>query len=434
MAYFQAIAGFSVFIFIAYLFSSHKGRIDWKLVVSGLLLQFFLCLILTKVPFFVDMFMFLSKCFVKLLDFSVHGAQFLFGDLAKNNEAYKNVKHNLGFIFAFQVLPPIVFFSTLTSGLYYLGVLQKIVYGMAWIMSKTMRISGAESLSASANIFLGQTESPLLVKPFIPNMTKSEMLCVMTCGMATIAGGVMAAYISFLGGDTEIGRTTFAAHLLMASIINTPAGIVFSKIILPQTEPTEQKLTLSKEKFGSNLIEALSNGATDGVKLAVSVGGMLLAFIAVIALVNYLFVKTGYWIGVNDWITESTNHRYLGLSMEYILGIICMPIAWLMGVPWSEAMQVGSLLGQKTVINEFVSYVNLADMKNAGTLSNKSIIISTFALCSFANFSSIAIQIGGISIMAPGKQGMISELGFRALLAASLACCSSGILAGLIIA
>lgn len=433
MAYFQGIAGLILFIFIAYLVSSDKKAIDWKLVVAGLMMQLAFSIILTKVPFFVDVFLFLSRGFVKLLDFSLFGAQFLFGDLAKNSQSFADVKHNMGFIFAFQVLPSIVFFSTFTSGLYYLGILQKVVYGMAWVMSKTMRISGAESLSAAGNIFLGQTEAPLLIKPFIPQMTRSEMLCLMTGGMATIAGGVMAAYIAFLGGDTHEGRVTFAAHLLTASIMNAPAGIVFAKIILPETHKIDLNLKLNKEKFGSNLIDALANGASDGVKLAANVGGMLLAFIAVIALVNYIFMKTGYWMGINDFITQSTNQQFDGLSMQYILGQIYRPVAWLMGVPWKETLQVGSLLGQKTVINEFVSYIDLAEMKNSGSLSTKSIIIATFALCGFSNFSSIAIQMGGISIMAPSKKSMIAELGFKALLAASLACFASGIWAGLII-
>jgi CNT family concentrative nucleoside transporter len=242
MAYIQALAGFLTFVLIAYLFSSYKKAIDWKLVITGLVLQVMFSLVLTKVPIFVDVFLLLSKCFVKLLDFSLYGAQFLFGDLAKNSQSFSNVKHNIGFIFAFQVLPTIIFFSTITSGLYYLGVLQKIVYSMAWLMSKTMPIFGSESLSAAGNIFLGQTEAPLLVKPFIPNMPRSEMLCLMTGGMATIAGGVMAAYISFLGGDTHEGRVIFAAHLLTASIMNAPAGIVFAKILIPETEQIAQTL------------------------------------------------------------------------------------------------------------------------------------------------------------------------------------------------
>jgi CNT family concentrative nucleoside transporter len=433
MSYFQALAGFLFFLFTAWFFSSNRKNINWKLVLSGLCLQLFLSLLLTKVPFFVDIFMFLSRCFVKLLDFSLYGAVFLFGDLAKNSGAFSDVKHNLGFIFAFQVLPTIVFFSTFTSGLYYLGILQKVVFAMAWLMSKTMKISGAESLSAAGNIFLGQTEAPLLVKPFISNMTRSEMLCLMTGGMATIAGGVMAAYIAFLGGDSVEGRITFAAHLLTASIMNAPAGIVFAKILLPETEKINTQLKLNKEKFGTNLIDALSNGASEGVKLAANVGGMLLAFIAVVAFVNFIFQKTGFWLGINSWIAESTSGKFDALSMQYILGQIYRPVAWFMGVPWNESLQVGSLLGQKTVINEFVSYIELTELKNKNLLSSHTIVICTFALCGFSNFSSIAIQLGGISIMAPTRKSVISELGFRALLAASLACFSSGIWAGILL-
>lgn len=433
MLYIQATFGYLFFIGIAFLFSNSRKSINYQLVISGLLLQFILAILLLKTPFFVDAFQFVSKCFVRVLDFSLVGAEFLFGDLAKNSASTGNVKHSMGFIFAFQVLPTIIFFSTLTSGLYFLGVLQKLVYGMAWLMSKTMKISGAESISAVSNIFLGQTEAPLLIKPFIPTMTKSEILCVMTGGMATIAGGVMAAYIQFLGGNDEAAKIAFASYLLTASVINVPAGIVFAKILYPEQNEINRELKVNKDSLGANLIDALSIGASDGVKLAANVGAMLLAFIALIALINYGFVKIGQVSGLNDIINTTTAGRFSVLNMQYILGQVYRVFAFFMGIPWNETLQVGSLLGQKTVINEFVSYLDLSQMKNAGTLSTKSIYISTFALCGFSNFSSIAIQVGAISILAPNQRSNLSELGFRALLAASLACFMSGLWAGVLL-
>lgn len=433
MAFLQPILGFFSLIFIAWICSTARKSIDWRLVISGLVLQLVLCLLLTQASISVSIFHFVSKGFVRLLDFSLYGAQFLFGDLAKNSNALKDVKHNLGFIFCFQVMPTIIFFSALTSGLYYLGILQKVVFGFAWLMSKTMKISGAESLSAAGNIFLGQTEAPLLVKPFIATMTKSEILCLMSGGMATLAGGVMAAYIALLGGDSDQSRIAFATHLLTASVMNAPAAIVFAKILLPETETIDAKLKLNQENFGVNVIDAIAKGASDGVKLAANVAGMLLAFIALTAFLNYLFQLVGNYSGINDLIIASSNGYYKTLSLEYILGQICRPIAFLIGIPWAETLQVGSLIGQKTVINEFVSYIDLAEMQNNKSLSPHSILISTFALCGFSNFSSIAIQLGGLGMLAPNQQSNIAKLGFKAILAASLACFLSAFWAGIIL-
>lgn len=429
----QGLLGLGVFLLIGYVFSHNKKGIDWRLIISGLLLQLVLSVMLLKTPLLVDVFHFISKCFVKVMDFSLIGAQFVFGDLAKNSLAVSNAKHNLGFIFAFQVLPTIVFFSMLTSGLYYAGILQKVVWALAWVMSKTMRISGAESLSAAGNIFLGQTEAPLLIKPFIPQMTKSEIMCVMTGGMATIAGGVMAAYIQFMGGTEMESKIQFASYFITASIMNAPAGIAFAKLIYPQTEVIDAQLNINKEKFGANLMEALTIGVTEGVKLAANVGAMLLAFIALIALLNYILEFAGGVIGVNPYINNITNGIFSRFNMQFILGELYRIFAFLMGVPWGETLQVGSLLGQKTVLNEFLSYIDLAQMKEDGSISRQSVIISTFALCGFSNFSSIAIQVGAMSVMAPQKRAVFAEMGFRALLAASLACFTSGIWAGLLL-
>lgn len=424
MNYFKGLIGILVLLLVAFIFSANKKAVDWRLVGIGVVLQAFFGYMITKVEFVASIFESVSRGFVKFLSFSEAGATFIFGDLATNT---------FGFIFAFQVLPTIIFFSTVSAGLYYMGVLQKIVFGIAWVMSRTMRLSGPESLSAAGNIFLGQTEAPLLVRPFIPTMSKSELMCLMTGGMATIAGGVLAGYVAFLGGDSLEEQSKFAAYLLGASIMNAPAAIVMSKIMIPevQKEKINNKLEVNQENMGVNLIDAMSIGASEGLKLALNVGGMLLAFIAVIAAFNYVLSGLiGEWTGLNAFVVSSTEGQFSGFSLEYILGQIFRVFAWVIGVQWSETLQVGSLLGQKTVINEFVAYLSLAEMKEAGGLSPKSIVIATYALCGFSNFSSIAIQVGGIGSIAPNQQGNLSKLGMQALLAATLACMMTATIAG----
>lgn len=425
----RGAGGLLVLVGIAVLFSKNRKAIDWRLVGFGLGLQILFGVLVTQVPIVADGFAFVSRLFVKLLSFSQSGAEFLFGNLANPSN-----NGGLGFIFAFSVLPTIIFFSTVSAGLYYLGVLQKIVFGIAWVMSKGMRMSGAESLSAAGNIFLGQTEAPLLVRPFISRMTKSELMCLMTGGMATLAGGVLAAYVAFLGGDDPNQQAIFAAHLLTASIMNAPAGIVLAKILVPETEPEKinTELEVNEEQLGVNLVDALSRGAGDGLKLAANVGGMLLAFIAVIALLNYILIKLGSLTGLNDFVIASTNGQFNGFSFQYILGQVFRIFAFIMGVPWQDTLQVGSLLGQKTAVNEFVAYLDLANMKAAGTLGPKALVMSTYALAGFSNFSSIAIQIGGIGSMAPNQQGNLSKMGFLALLGASLACMMTATIAGML--
>jgi len=436
MEYLRGFLGILILVFFAYLLSSYRKKIDWKLVATGIALQIVIALLVLKVPLVRNAFDAIGSGFVKFLGFAAYGAQFLFGDLARNSDAVENSRHNLGFLFAFQALPTVIFFSSVTTGLYYLGILQKVVYGFAWIMTKTMRLSGAESLSAAGNIFLGQTEAPLLVRPFINKMTQSELHCLMTGGMATIAGSVMGAYITFLGGTDPEQLAKFATYLLCASIMNAPAAIVMSKIFLPETEPEkiDKSLRVNKESIGVNVIDAFATGAADGLKLALNIGAMLLAFIAIIYAMNWILVDgIGNWTGLNAIIVESTNGAFNGLSLQYIFGQIFRIFAFAMGVSWSEALQVGSLLGQKMVINEFVAYLSLADMKTAGLLSEKSIIISAYAICGFANFSSIAIQIGGIGGMAPDRQHDLSRLGIKALFAASLATMMSGTIAGALV-
>lgn len=424
MDYLRGILGILVLVIFATIFSSNRRNIDWRLVGIGILLQAVFGIMITKVGFVADIFTQVSAGFVKFLSFSEQGSEFIFGELATDS---------FGFIFAFQVLPTIIFFSTVSAGLYYLGILQKVVFGIAWIMSRTMRLSGAESLSAAGNIFLGQTEAPLLVKPFIPSMSRSELMCLMTGGMATIAGGVLAGYVAFLGGDDPVEKTRFATYLLGASIMNAPAAIVISKIIIPEEKDSklDEHLDISEKVTDVNLIDAMSRGASEGLRLSLNVGAMLLAFIAVIAAFNFLLSGIiGEFFGLNTLVVNTTNGAFSGFSLEYLLGQVFRVFAWVIGVEWKDTLEVGSLLGQKTVINEFVAYLGLAEMKEAGTLSPKSLVIATYALCGFSNFSSIAIQVGGIGSIAPGQQGNLSKLGMRALLAATIACLMTATIAG----
>lgn len=420
-------------IAIAWALSKNRKQVDFKLVAIGLVLQIAIALLIANVTFVNQAFSYLSAGFVKFLNFGLQGAEFLYGDLARNSDSSEDVNHSLGFLFAFQALPSVIFFSAVSAALYYLGVLQKVVYGFAWLMAKTMRLSGAESLSAAGNIFMGQTEAPLLVKPFIKNMTSSELNCLMTGGMATIAGSVLGAYVSFLGGGDPEQQQLFATYLLSASIMNAPAAIIMAKIFMPENEPKkiDSNLVVNKENVGKNLIDAIANGTSDGVKLALNIGAMLLAFIAIVFTVNWILVDgIGEWTGLNAFVTRTTDGAFDGFSLQYILGQLFRVFAFIMGVDWAETINVGSLLGQKFVINEFIAYLSLADLKQAGMLSEKSIIISTYALCGFANFSSIGIQIGGIGSMAPNRQADLSSLGFKALLAATLATMMTATIAG----
>jgi CNT family concentrative nucleoside transporter len=428
MDYVRGLLGLLFLIGVAFLLSGNRKKIDWRLVAIGIALQIVIGLAIAKVGFVRYVFEFASEKFVLFLGFAREGSKFVFGSLATDTS-------NTGFIFAFQALPTVIFFSAVTAGLYYLGILQKIVFGFAWVMTKTMRLSGSESLSAAANIFMGQTEAPLLVRPFIAGMTKSELFCLMVGGMATIAGSVLATYVGLLGGGSVEEKTLFATYLLCASIMNAPAAIVLSKIFCPQDEPEkiDARLKVNKGQIGVNLVDALATGAADGLKLALNIGGMLIAFIAIIYAVNWILVDfVGAVTGLNEFVVSSTNGAFNGFSLQYILGQVFRVFAFAMGVEWSQTLQVGSLLGQKMVINEFVAYVDLSQMKAAGLLDEKSIRIATYALCGFANFSSIAIQIGGIGGMAPGRQGDLSKLGLKAMLAASLATMMTATIAGAI--
>ncbi|GAA4834927.1 NupC/NupG family nucleoside CNT transporter [Algivirga pacifica] len=422
----RGVLGILMFVGIAWAFSINRKQISWRVVGAGLALQILFGFLVTRVELVADIFNAISNAFVTFLGYSTNGAMFIFGDLA-------NASGSMGFIFAFKVLPTIIFFAAVSSGLYYLGVLQKIVYVIAYIMARTMGLSGAESMSAAGNIFLGQTEAPLLVKPFIKNMTRSELMCLMTGGMATMAGGVLAGYVSFLGGGDPLEEVKYASYLLSASIMNAPAAIVMSKILIPETQPDEidTELKVNPEKIGANLIDAIANGTVDGLRLALNVGAMLISFIAIIYAINGGLGYLGSFGGVNEWIESSTDGQFQDLSLQYILGQVFRVFAFMMGVDWTESLRVGSLLGQKTVINEFIAYSDLASLKSTGILSEKAIVISTYALCGFSNFSSIAIQIGGIGGIAPSRQSDLSSLGMIALLGASMACMMTGTIAGI---
>jgi CNT family concentrative nucleoside transporter len=427
--------GLLFIIGVAVLLSSSRRAIDWRLVVIGVVIQIVFGVIISRVEVARLVFDYISSKFVIFLSFAQKGGEFLYGDLSRNSNGNPDVRHNLGFLFVFQALPTVIFFSAVTAGLYFLGVLQKIVYVFAWVMSRTMKISGAESLCVAANIFVGQTEAPLLVKPFIPTMTKSELHTLMVGGMAHISGSVLGAYVAFLGGGDPIEQAKYASYLLGASIMNAPAAIVLSKIVRPQTEPEKVNTTLvvNKDQIGVSLVDAMARGASDGMKLAINIVAMLLAFIAIVYAVNWILVDfVGHYTGLNEFVVSSTNGTFKGFSLQYILGQGFRIFAFFMGVDWNETLQVGSLLGQKMVINEFVAYLDLANMKAAGILSEKSIRISTYALCGFANFASIAIQLGGIGGMAPTRQGDLAQLGVKAMLAASLATMMTATIAGAI--
>jgi concentrative nucleoside transporter, CNT family len=413
----RGLIGVAAFVGLATLFSSNRKAIPWRLVGAGMVLQVaiaFAVLHLAPLRVAVEA---VSRFFVAIMGFSNAGAEFLFGKLVDDQQAW-------GYLFAFKVLPSIVFFAAFTSLLYYLGILQKIVYVFAWIMSKTMKLSGAESLSASANIFIGQTEAPLLIKPYLGTMTRSELLCVMVGGMATIAGAVMVAYISFLGGPDPQQQVLFGMHLLTASVISAPAAVVAAKILLPQTEEVNRHLAVSRERIGTNMLDALANGTTDGLRLAVNVGAMLLVFTAMIALVNYLLTHwVGDWTGLNGWLARVSGGAYPVLTLQAFFGYLFAPLAWLMGVDSGSLLLAGQVIGEKTILNEFFAYTTLGRLKASGAIADpRAVVILTYALCGFSNISSIGIQIGGIGALAPNQRPTLAALGVKALIGGSIAC------------
>jgi CNT family concentrative nucleoside transporter len=422
----RGVVGLAVIIGIAWVFSAKRRQVDWKVVGIGLAFQLVLALAILYIPIVQVGFEAVGKVFVKVLDFTTIGSRFLFRDLMDVN--------SFGFIFALQILPTIIFFSALTSVLFYLGIIQKVVYALAWALNKTMKLSGAESLSTAGNIFLGQTEAPLMVKAYLEKMNRSEIFLVMTAGMATVAGGVLAAYVSFLGGDDPVMRLFFAKHLLTASVMAAPGAVVVAKILFPQTEPIDQRIEVSMDKVGSNFLDAMSNGTTEGLKLAANVGAMLLVFFAFIAMANYGFLKLGDAFGINGWVATVSNGNFKGLSLEFILGYLFAPLMWLIGVATEDITLAGRLVGEKIIASEFVGYESLATLKASGAFTyQRSIVMATYMLCGFANFASIGIQIGGIGSLAPSKRAWLSEFGFRALLGGTLASLLSATIIGMLI-
>ena len=431
----RGIGGLIVITALAYLFSSNKKRINWRLVGIGLILQFGFAFLVIKTNIGREIFGQISRFFVYLFSFAADGSQFVFGSLAIGPAA----PGTLGFFFAFQVLPTIIFFASLMTILYYLGVMQRIVQGIAWIMVRLLNTSGAESLDVAANVFIGQTEAPLVIRPYLTSLSESELFTIMTSGMAHIAGGVLAAYMQMLGLayakarglPVDASQIYFAGHLLAASIMAAPATMVVAKMLIPETgDPlTRGTVRVKIERTHSNVIEAAAGGAGDGVRLAMNVAGMLIAFIAMIALINSLLGYIGNFSGINAICQTYFNRP---LSLELLFGVVFQFVAFIIGVPWADALNVGSLMGIKLVVNEFVAYFRMADMISAGQLSNKSIVIATYALCGFANFSSIAIQIGGISPLAENRRGDIARLGLKAVLGGTIATWMTASIAGIL--
>src|SRR6056297_1821228 len=427
----RGLLGMVVIIILAWIFSADRKNVDWIVIAKGLAIQLILAISILYIPFVAFFFEFVGKIFVKILDFTDAGSTFLFGSIMDTD--------SMGMIFAFQILPTIIFFSALTSVLFYWGIIQVVVKGLAWLMIKAMKLSGTESLSVAGNIFLGQTESPLMIKAYLPKMNDSEMLLVMIGGMATVAGGVLAAYIGFLGGDDPVQRVLFAKHLLTASVMAAPGAIVISKVLMPQTEKIKEQIEVSMDRIGSSFLDALSNGTLEGLKLAANVGAMLLVFFAFIAFINYLFLKAGSLTNINQDIAQMTGGQYSNLSLEFILGYLFAPLMWLIGVCGEDITLVGQLLGEKLIASEFVGYTSLAELKATGSsmygkfTEYKSIIMATYMLCGFANFASIGIQIGGIGGLAPNKREFLSRNGMRALVGGTLASLMSATIIGMIL-
>ena len=423
----RGVLGVSFLIFTTYLLSNNKKAINWKTAATGLLLQLILAVGVLKISWVKMIFESAGKVFVKILDFTMEGTKFLFGDLVSAD--------NFGNVFIFSILPTVIFFAALTSILFYLGIIQKIVKVMALLLSKLLGVSGPESLSVAGNIFLGQTESPLMIKAYLEKMSKSEILLVMIGGMATVAGGVLAAYIGFLGGEDPGLKVYYAKHLLTASVMAAPGAIVISKILFPETEKINSNVEVSQEKIGSNFLDAISIGTSEGLKLAANIAAMLLVFIAFIALINYLLSGFGSILNINEWISEKT--VYSELSLELILGYIFAPVMWLIGVAKDDITLMGQLLGIKLAASEFIGYIQLSDLKDATNIIHlnyqKSIIIATYMLCGFANFASIGIQIGGIGALEPKQRKNLSKFGFKALIGGTIASLLSATIAGMII-
>jgi|TARA_A100001015_G_scaffold175607_1_gene195352 CNT family concentrative nucleoside transporter len=433
-SFFRVLLGIGGLLMVAFWLSTNRKKIDLRVIFGGLALQFFIAFGVLRVSWIEAFFGWVAEMFSLALQISIDAAGFVFGPLS-NIESMNNAFEGQGFVFAFMALPSILFFSALSSLLYYFGILQIVVRGMAWIMSRVMKLSGAESLAAAANVFVGQTEAPLIVKPYVPKMTRSEILALMIGGMATIAGSVFAIYMGMLGGPDEASRLAFGKFLLCASAMNAPAALLISKILIPEEEKVSQDLSVSKQSIGRNPIDALANGTSQGLQLALNVGAMLIAFYAVIMLANHILGWLGTFspIGeysINKHLQELSNARFESLSLQAIFGFVFAPLAWLIGVGGGDVLSVGQLIGTKTFATEFFAYMELSDMQADG-LSRKSVFLATFALCGFANFMSIGIQIGGIGSLAPERRSDLAALGVKSLVGGTLASLLSATIAGL---
>ncbi|MEM9282299.1 MAG: nucleoside transporter C-terminal domain-containing protein [Verrucomicrobiota bacterium] len=422
----RGLLGLGLLLGLCYLLSANRREINWRLVGGGILLQALLAVLILATPF-GRVVEWMSGLFVSLLGFSDVGAQFMFGELIDASR----------YGFAFKVLPTILFVAALTSLLYYFGVLQWIVFGFAWVMKRLMRLSGAESLAAAANIFVGQTEAPLVVRPYVPKMTQSELMALMTGGMATIAGSVFGLYVVTLGGEDAEVKIAVARQLLTASMMNAPAALLVAKMLVPEQESFDEDLLIPRDRAGRNALDALARGTTEGLKLALNVAAILIVFVAVIAMLNAIFG----WLGalgkgpdagyLDDLVIHLSGGVFSGLSMEAILGFLFAPVAAAIGADWSDVLQMGQLLGTKMVANEFVAYLQLGEINTAGTLNPKSVFLATFALCGFANFASIGIQIGGIGVLAPERRGDLAALGFKAMIGGTIASLLTASMAGM---
>ena len=423
----RGFLGISTILVIAYLLSNNKKNIDWKTIGIGVLSQLIIAIGVIKVDAVAIFFEKIGEGFLAIVVFTNAGSKILFGELA-DSEKY-------GAIFAFQILPVIIFFSALTSVLYYYGIIQKVVKGMAWLLAKLLNISGQESLAVVGNIFLGQTEAPLLVKGYLNKMNRSEYFLLMTGGMATVAGSVLAAYIGFLGGDDPVQRIEVAKNLIIASVMAAPGAIVISKLMCPQDEKINKDFKVNEDITGNNLLTAITNGTRDGIKMAVNVGAMLLVFLALIALINGILFQGADLLGINEWIKNNT--VYESLSLELMLGYIFAPLMWLIGIAKEDMTLMGQLLGVKIVASEFVAYIELASLKDLTSVIHltyeKSVIMATIMLCGFANFASIGIQVAGIGILAPKKYKLLTELGFKAMIAGTLVSLLSATMVGMIL-
>jgi CNT family concentrative nucleoside transporter len=424
----RGLLGLGVLVGIGFLISERRRAIQWRVIFIGLAVQIVIAFLVLKVPFIQLFFEFIGKLFIKILESSNAGTEFLFRSFVTGSMEDSLMN------FAFRILPTIIFFSALTSVLFYYGIIQKIVYWLAILLKKTLRISGAESLSATGNIFLGQTESPLLIKEYLPKMNKSEIMLVMVGGMATIAGGVLAIYIGLLGGNDPQEQLLFAKHLITASVMAAPGGVVAAKLLVPQTEPIQSDMQVSRESVGSNLLEAISNGTGQGIRLAVNVAAMLLVFLAFIYLFNQILLVIGDYTNLNERIADITGGQYDKLSLQFMIGTILSPLAWLLGVPSADISLVGQLFGEKIILNEMVAYISMKDIIEAAKFSDaKSVIMATYMLCGFANFASIGIQVGGIGALAPNQKALLGRLGFKALIGGAMASLLSATIVGMIL-